>query len=97
MGLSPHVRGNPEAEHQVVPSQRSIPARTGEPTLTALSAFVGAVYPRTYGGTFSHSVHSGCSSGLSPHVRGNRCGARVRSILPGSIPARTGEPALQRS
>ena len=50
-GLSPRVRGNLSATPPVDPWQRTIPARTGEPSFR--TSFPSAIrdYPRAYGGT----------------------------------------------
>ena len=91
-GLSPHVRGNPR---RVVPPhhrQGSIPACTGKPSALSRRASPHRVYPRMYGETRCISGAGGAVPGLSPHVRGNRAGARRPGPNPGSIPACTGKP-----
>ena len=50
------------------------------------------VYPRTCGGTRSTSPVRRWSWGLSPHVRGNLLATCWSASIPGSIPARAGEP-----
>ena len=71
VGLSPHVRGNPDHVLHTPERRRSIPARTGEPGFSSARFELGRVYPRTYGGTETARRSNGVSSGLSPHVRGN--------------------------
>ena len=51
-GLSPRVRGNPITKFLVAGIVGSIPACTGEPTMTWRSSTRVRVYPRVYGGTF---------------------------------------------
>ena len=52
-------------------SQRSIPARAGQPTYAPQLARRPSVYPRACGATLrAHVVHPHCG-GLSPRVRGN--------------------------
>ena len=54
------------------------------------------VYPRMYGETPFADDRLHAISGLSPHVRGNRRGARLRLPLQRSIPACTGKPCHAR-
>ena len=91
-GLSPHVRGNPDAARDHVERAGSIPARAGEPTRWCAAAAGGGVYPRTCGGTCNHLRAKAVREGLSPHVRGNPVSPRSRGDAEGSIPARAGEP-----
>ena len=58
----------------------------------AASASKKRVYPRACGGTRSRSDVAASSSGLSPRVRGNQHHDTDGRFLPGSIPARAGEP-----
>ena len=81
-GLSPRVRGNPEAEHAVQALPGSIPACAGEPTRSDRLVCGSRVYPRVCGGTLDGSVGPGHPAGLSPRVRGNPAAAassRARS------------------
>ena len=50
-GLSPRMRGNPEAPANAVQPDRSIPAYAGEPHSWAVIPAGAAVYPRVCGGT----------------------------------------------
>ena len=50
-GLSPRVRGNRSSLSSVTSSDRSIPARAGEPYTVSEGAAYTAVYPRACGGT----------------------------------------------
>ena len=91
-GLSPRVRGNPAREYLEVLTERSIPARAGEPPIPRPSKTKWSVYPRACGGTSTCAAHSPGTKGLSPRVRGNhRCRYRGR-VSARSIPARAGEP-----
>ena len=70
-GLSPRVRGNPEATISYNPAPRSIPACAGEPTSIFVPLSCREVYPRVCGGTPSRAPLAAPGSGLSPRVRGN--------------------------
>ena len=95
-GLSPHVRGNrPLASRRQV-EYGSIPARAGEPLFNGLFYGYMRVYPRTCGGTGIRWSRVSRASGLSPHVRGNRCQDTGVNGRLGSIPARAGEPGRSR-
>ena len=91
-GLSPHVRGNPGAGAWADGGGGSIPARAGEPRLHGSSRSAWRVYPRTCGGTCWKLSPATTSTGLSPHVRGNRTATACSGGSTGSIPARAGEP-----
>ena len=96
-GLSPHVRGNLGAGSAEPVLTGSIPARAGEPVFSCFLWFLVWVYPRTCGGTTVDARCQRRSSGLSPHVRGNRDAAAARLGRWGSIPARAGEPSRPSS
>ena len=96
-GLSPHVRGNPRRTPVDLRGVGSIPARAGEPPPPRVSRLVVWVYPRTCGGTDARQSTCAQSSGLSPHVRGNRRCSTPPFNAAGSIPARAGEPGCTRS
>ena len=70
-GLSPHVRGNPQAHLAVVHGAGSIPACTGKPSTSASYRSGDGVYPRMYGETPDATIERLHPDGLSPHVRGN--------------------------
>ena len=92
-GLSPRVRGN----HLRIPLSdslsRSIPACTGEPTVSYGAPGSVQVYPRVYGGTDANRDGLGVWMGLSPRVRGNRERRSDWYHAQRSIPACTGEPS----
>ena len=92
MGLSPHERGNPSSRVHSPGRSRTIPARAGEPWCASSPRARPGDYPRTSGGTASTHRMSDRPTGLSPHERGNRRGARRRGAGGGTIPARAGEP-----
>ena len=95
-GLSPRVRGNPVYIAKEMTKGGSIPACTGEPRSMSLSARVGRVYPRVYGGTTLCRRFRRSTCGLSPRVRGNPTWTIARVAVLRSIPACTGEPDGQR-
>ena len=70
-GLSPHVRGNPDAALCIVDFEGSIPGRAGEPFPKLGPYSIRWVYPRTCGGTNVRFVVFRLRLGLSPHLRGN--------------------------
>ena len=86
------MRGNRGAAGSAAPENGSIPACAGEPSTSSYSSKGLGVYPRVCGGTRQepHGVISG--EGLSPRVRGNRGGIRLRFRRGRSIPACAGEP-----
>ncbi len=91
-GLSPHVRESHGVEIRLGRSERSIPARAGEPARGGPRREAVRVYPRTCGGAECNAGMILCGWGLSPHVRGSLIeGKRCDAVL-GSIPARAGEP-----
>ena len=94
-GLSPHARGNRSGLEGLSTSQRSIPARAGEPDRIKEAERNHQVYPRTRGGTSADATAIKPATGLSPHVRGNQDAERLASADAGSIPARAGEPQGQ--
>ena len=91
-GLSPRVRGNRGHRVHPLPGGGSIPARAGEPLRGRPWPSRREVYPRACGGTTAKTHLETAVMGLSPRVRGNRCGAVHRDQCCGSIPARAGEP-----
>ena len=96
VGLSPHVRGNPERSFHARPDEGSIPACTGKPSRHSPLAIRPRVYPRMYGETENFHKHAHIPSGLSPHVRGNLCPTARRKLPRWSIPACTGKPEPAR-
>ena len=92
-GLSPRVRGNPNAGRSWRGSTGSIPACAGEPPFGAFGFAGVLLYPRVCGGT-TPGVCARCALvGLSPRVRGNRLKARHTWYYERSIPACAGEPS----
>ena len=73
-GLSPRVRGNPTAPAEEEARLGSIPACAGEPPPLVVPSMSFRVYPRVCGGTDDASLRVLQTEGLSPRVRGNRCG-----------------------
>ncbi len=96
-GLSPRVRGNRGERRGKSPSDRSIPACTGEPRASFAPLLNATVYPRVYGGTEDVRRADALITGLSPRVRGNHLLRRLQVGREGSIPACTGEPRRARS
>ena len=92
-GLSPRVRGNPEAKRIGRLAARSIPASAGEPGARPSRRNAARVYPRECGGTRSEESHRWAVGGLSPRVRGNPESSCVAVFAAGSIPASAGEPS----
>ena len=91
-GLSPRVRGNLGRLIRRSVGLRSIPACAGEPYDAAGPSSSPWVYPRVCGGTRAAALSASPPSGLSPRVRGNRCGLWRGLCRRGSIPACAGEP-----
>ena len=91
-GLSPRVRGNPDAAENGPGCGGSIPACAGEPTSGACTGCRSRVYPRVCGGTRRRGRRRPGRPGLSPRVRGNPGGAFRNALLGRSIPACAGEP-----
>ena len=93
-GLSPRVRGNPQAAFHIRNEQRSIPACAGEPTGELKFQQQRRVYPRVCGGTRMATLSLVRCVGLSPRVRGNPSHPGCRHSAGWSIPACAGEPFL---
>ena len=94
-GLSPRVRGNHRSIQFLDGRSGSIPARAGEPFGASVRRFIFWVYPRACGGTWHAGTVIFPLLGLSPRVRGNPVIAVVMASIPGSIPARAGEPRAE--
>ena len=92
-GLSPRLRGNPEANDLLVGAVRSIPAPAGEPAEDSAPSPTVAVYPRACGGTTRDHAWELIDAGLSPRLRGNRVGQEWVGTRCRSIPAPAGEPS----
>ena len=96
-GLSPRVRGNQDGQQGNDHKDGSIPARAGEPSGRTLLPAGRRVYPRACGGTVGVLAPVTVDYGLSPRVRGNPQIRDHLPELPGSIPARAGEPTTSPS
>ena len=70
------------------------PRVRGEPMAPGLHQHTIRVYPRVYGGTMNRHPGKPNERGLSPRVRGNPTHLKDSGIEEGSIPACTGEPAM---
>ena len=92
VGLSPRVRGNPDAVGSSRSRTGSIPACAGEPDRWRTVGNNNGVYPRVCGGTTPASQWRFAQLGLSPRVRGNRIGVLAVDQDVWSIPACAGEP-----
>ena len=93
-GLSPRVRGNHVTGFGFAGQRRSIPACAGEPDSRQYNPQGGEVYPRVCGGTGGVAAANLSPVGLSPRVRGNPIGCRMRTPGLRSIPACAGEPGF---
>ena len=91
-GLSPRERGNRRFPGGKALTTRSIPARAGEPEPRRRFGPRPWVYPRASGGTHDEGVREHPVVGLSPRERGNPARDPPGQRVPGSIPARAGEP-----
>ena len=94
-GLSPRLRGNPDAATDRRVVYGSIPAPAGEPAVDYQFHTHRTVYPRACGGTRGPGDSLQNAGGLSPRLRGNLTTTAMRMVVIGSIPAPAGEP--QRS
>ena len=74
-GLSPRLRGNRRAIGESVGRLGSIPAPAGEPACSGTFRGGITVYPRACGGTDRTRATWEAAIGLSPRLRGNRCGS----------------------
>jgi len=91
-GLSPRVRGSLLHTNARKVVRGSIPARAGEPAIGGLPEPEIRVYPRACGGASERGGPRSGRVGLSPRVRGSHAPPVSWTPLPGSIPARAGEP-----
>ena len=90
------MRGNLSSPDDHIVACGSIPAHAGEPSFSGCPGHLKRVYPRACGGTSNLEDPHKLGEGLSPRMRGNRCGARQTASHPGSIPAHAGEPSSHR-
>ena len=91
-GLSPRVRGSPDADHAGDVGQGSIPACAGEPRTRPAYWRSSRVYPRVCGGALALAGGQPADQGLSPRVRGSPGIGGFARQWTGSIPACAGEP-----
>ena len=94
-GLSPRVRGILRLEGHRRRANGSIPACTGNPCRLVLALGDCWVYPRVYGESIENLTEWYDDGGLSPRVRGIHLQASHPTQPYRSIPACTGNPALQ--
>ena len=94
-GLSPPTRGSRirTAGTRIRPG--SIPAHAGEPRSATCCRASSGVYPRPRGGAAGSRRPPPRRCGLSPPTRGSPTAPSARKLVPGSIPAHAGEPAVR--
>ncbi len=97
LGLSPRVRGNPQASQCGRLGLGPIPACAGEPAGADGARLRDGAYPRVCGGTDLLPDFMFVNEGLSPRVRGNHVSDVAGALVPGPIPACAGEPVTSRS
>ena len=95
-GLSPLARGNRRALARRCRAGGPIPARAGQPMPVTPQGGAQGAYPRSRGATISAFQSRARCRGLSPLARGNRESAAPSARTAGPIPARAGQPFLQR-
>ena len=91
-GLSPHLRGSPQDVASNGLNDGPIPAPAGQPIWTRSDGTPRGAYPRTCGAAPCYSLDRSCTVGLSPHLRGSRCGGEGGADPLGPIPAPAGQP-----
>ena len=91
-GLSPLARGNRLHLHHGHLGRGPIPARTGQPVVSATTEVINRAYPRSHGATPTRPAKSFLKRGLSPLARGNQLFTSRGVNVKGPIPARTGQP-----
>ena len=91
-GLSPRVRGSPLPKPNRQAGLGSIPACAGKPSGWPSTQRAPWVYPRVCGEARLEIHLGGLHRGLSPRVRGSRCGRSRPVTHSGSIPACAGKP-----
>ena len=95
-GLSPLARGNLREMLELAALAGPIPARAGEPWLSATIYASCRAYPRSRGGTRGLRWMMEPIQGLSPLARGNLICATFTDTSKRPIPARAGEPNSSR-
>ena len=93
VGLSPRVRGNPNASGSFGISSGPIPACAGQPQALNTACAHYWAYPRVCGATTLRNSKPPGHGGLSPRVRGNLTFAKDWRTTRGPIPACAGQPA----
>ena len=93
-GLSPLMRGNRQRETYRPTGLRSIPAHAGKPRTPARRRTPTRVYPRSCGETPDHLNVFHFAAGLSPLMRGNRCGMIYVDIPRKVYPRSCGKPGF---
>ncbi|MDB4917957.1 MAG: hypothetical protein JWM95_5601 [Gemmatimonadetes bacterium] len=91
-GPSPRVRGSLRCDGDRGVWLGSIPARAGEPDSGIRRPVRARVHPRACGGAVTMRTNLAPVSGPSPRVRGSQAEGPHYRRVPGSIPARAGEP-----
>ena len=91
-GLSPRLRGHPNASTVNPRSLRSIPALAGPPFTPVVKTLSKRVYPRACGATVSAEAVFSMIGGLSPRLRGHPLRRALDEPALGSIPALAGPP-----
>ena len=97
MGRSPRERGSPPVALSSLDRRGSIPARAGEPRPTTQRVVCCRVDPRASGGATREPAPEPRNEGRSPRERGSRERVGAVEHIPGSIPARAGEPRSSRA
>ena len=96
LGLSPRVRGKPDAKVAGRHSPRSIPACAGEARHRRARSAAPRVYPRVCGGSIGRVADETADDGLSPRVRGKPARQTYAAACRRSIPACAGEATRRR-
>ena len=91
-GLSPRMRGNPEACGAAAGQFGSIPTHAGKPAARVVFFTASRVYPHACGETSPCTPWCVSCAGLSPRMRGNRLQLVDCRHGRGSIPTHAGKP-----
>ena len=94
-GLSPRVRGSPDASGWATFPIGPIPACAGQPIRSQLNSALDRAYPRVCGAAEGMRYLFLLFSGLSPRVRGSRGVNTYTITLTGPIPACAGQPTCR--
>ena len=95
-GLSPLARGNLLCGGNEALGQGPIPARAGQPSPVYVRLRGDGAYPRSRGATRDYLSTQIAGLGLSPLARGNPLSPPFFPDVAGPIPARAGQPFVQR-